>query len=144
MAFNNYDDEKLYQLVYKTTEEFYNLVYEDPWFKKIFRVIDQKIITSQQTDFMVQAMGGPKKYGGRTPEDAHPHIYIDEDMWQYREKLLKIAFEKCDTPIDIQNRWLKIDEAFKKMIIKNDISDCKKRFFTDEIIYEPRNKKDAA
>jgi hemoglobin len=140
----NYSDEELYRLINLATAEFYELVYKDFWFKEIFKVIDQKVITSQQTDFMVQAFGGAKKYGGRSVLDAHPHIFINEEIWQKREELLKEAFRKMNTPMDIQEKWLKIDDAFKRSIMKNSIDDCKKRYATDEIIYVPNPIKKAA
>lgn len=145
MAFSNYSDEELFQIIFKTTEEFYELIYRHEWLLEVFKVIDQKVITSQQTDFMVQVMGGPKKYGGRTPEDAHPHIYIDDEMWALREEILLIAFKNSKTPIDIQERWLKIDNAFKSKIVKTDVDQCTKRFNFDEIINVPNpNRKKVA
>ncbi len=144
MGFKNYSDEELYDIVFKVNYEFYELVYNHEWLKHIFVVIEQKIITSQQTDFMVQSFGGPKKYGGRTPDDAHPHIFVDEEMWQLREDLLKEAFVKTRCPEDICERWLKIDNAFKAAIIKKSPDECKKRYTMDEIINVPNPKKRAA
>lgn len=141
MALHDYSDQELYDIIWTVNNEFYDLVYQDEWFKHIFVVIDQKIITQQQTDFMVQSMGGPKRYGGRSPEDAHPHIYIDEEIWEHREALLKKAFIKRNAPEDIISRWLKIDEAFKKSMIKSSVHQCKKRYQTDEIIYVPKRDK---
>jgi len=140
----NYSDDELFRLINLATTEFYELVYKDFWFKEIFKVIDQKVITSQQTDFMVQAFGGPKRYGGRSVIDAHPHIFIDEEIWQKREELLKMAFDKVQTPADIREKWLKIDEAFKKALMKSSVSDCQKRYATDEIIFVPNPFKKAA
>lgn len=134
----DYPLEELREHITKTTTEFYELVYEDQWFKKIFRNIQQEIITSQQIDFMVASFGGPRLYSGRMPKDAHPQIWIDENMWDYRENLLKQAFQKVGTPQDIRDKWLKIDEAFKHAIItKGGPEVCKGRYKTDEIIVEP-------
>lgn len=118
------------------TEEFYELVYADEWFKHVF-TIDQKVITSQQIDFMVGALGGEKRYGGKSPGDAHPHIYIDEEMWERREALLQQAMKKVGSPEEINARWLKIDNAFKRLIITKDISEVRKRFFSDDLIIVP-------
>ena len=125
--------ENLEYWVKKVTEEFYELVYADEWLKHVF-TIDQKIITSQQIDFMVGALGGEKIYGGKSPADAHPHIYVTEEMWNRREGLLNDAMIKVDAPIELRSKWLKIDLAFKKHIVMKDESECKKRFFSDEII----------
>ncbi len=133
-----YTDEQLYDWVFKASAEFYEMAYEDPWFKKFFRNIDQEIITSQQTDFMVGNLGGPKKYCGRIPKDAHPQVWVDEDIWQYRENMLKTAFDKIGFPSDLRERWLKIDEAFKHVIInRGGPEECTLRSKIDEVIYEP-------
>ena len=141
---NNLSNQALYDLVRSVNKEFYELVYQDPWFKRIFRNIDQQIIESQQTDFIVGALGGPKNYSGRTPQDAHPHIFIDEDIWQYREFLLVQAFDKVKAPTWLRDKWLKIDNAFKMSMMKGSLTDCTKRYTMDEIIYEPRKKSSAA
>lgn len=134
----NMSDQELYDWVLKVVTEFYELVYKDPWFKKIFRNIEQDIITSQQTDFMVQSLGGPKRFAGRMPKDAHPQIWVDEKIWQYREKLLLQAFESEKAPAQLCEQWLKIDEAFKAGILnKAGPEECTLRYRTDEVIYEP-------
>jgi len=83
---------------------------------------------------MLGLLGGPKRFSGRNAKDAHPHIYIDEEMWQYREELLVKAMDKVALPEDLRERWLRIDEAFKRSIVMKDPSECKGRFATDEII----------
>jgi hemoglobin len=139
------DAESLKIEVYKVNKEFYDRIYKDTWMAKIFRNVAQEFITSQQTDFMVGALGGPKTYSGRSPGDAHPHIFVDEEMWQVREKYLKEAFAVVNFPADLAAKWLRIDEAFKAAIIKNDVSECQGRYRTDEIIYEPNpNRKKAS
>jgi hypothetical protein len=121
-------------LIYAINFEFYEQIYKDNWFKQVFRNIAQELITSQQTHFMIESFGGPSNYCGRSPGDAHPHIYIDESMWQLRENYLAISFQKNNAPDFVREKWLKIDNAFKNKIIKNSIEDVRPRFATDEII----------
>ena len=131
-------DEMLASWVLKISERFYEKVYQDSWMKKIFRNIEQAIISTQQADFMTACLGGPKKFCGRVPKDAHPQVWIDEKIWNYRQKLLQETFDELNTPEILQQRWLKVDEAFKAVIInKNGPEECMGRFKTDEIIYEP-------
>jgi hemoglobin len=131
------DDNELFNKVSAVNKVFYDKIFKDPWLKEVFRGVDQDIISRQQTDFIVGALGGPKRYGGRSPGDAHPHIFIQEDMWQVRERLLKEAFVETKFPADLQDKWLKIDQAFKHRILKNSVSECKKRYTMDEIIVVP-------
>ncbi|RPJ78787.1 MAG: hypothetical protein EHM20_03065 [Alphaproteobacteria bacterium] len=120
--------------VFKVNHDFYEQVYQDEWFKQVFVNIAQDVITAQQTDFIVQVFGGPANYCGRMPGDAHPHLYVDEYMWELREKYLMIAFQKNDTPKIIVDKWLKIDNSFKNKIIKKSADDVVPRFATDEVV----------
>lgn len=121
-------------LIFNINYDFYEQVYKDEWFKQVFRNITQEVITSQQTDFVIQVFGGPANYCGRMPGDAHPHIYIDEHMWELREKYLVMAFEKNNTPVEIKERWLKLDNSFKNKLIKKSYEDVTPRFTTDEVV----------
>ena len=72
------------------------------------------------------------------PKDAHPQIWVDENIWNYREELLKKAFKKVNAPIALRQLWLRVDEAFKNVIIKKGGKEaCVGRYKTDDIIYEP-------
>lgn len=133
-----YSDSQLEDWIYKTTFEFYEIVYQDEWLKQVFSIVDQVFITSQQTDFMLGLLGGPKRFSGRNAKDAHPHLFINEEMWEHREALLVQAMDKVGLPDDLRERWLRIDEAFKRSIVMLDPSECKARFATDDIIIVPR------
>lgn len=78
---------ELRALIASVNKEFYDRIYKDPWLSQVFRGVAQEHIERQQTDFMVGAFGGPRQYAGRSPADAHPHIFIDEEMWELRERL---------------------------------------------------------
>lgn len=132
------DEKQLYDLILKINQTFYDKLYKDPWLGEVFSIIEQKIIESQQTDFLVGAMGGPMKYCGRNPKDAHPHMVITQEMWALREIYLKEAFKETNCPTEISGRWLKIDESFKSHIIQPDVEKCKKRYATDKIMNVPK------
>lgn len=133
-------DFELTNLVRAINKNFYDRIYADPWLKKMFEIVPQEVIESQQSDFMVGALGGPVMYCGRSPKDAHPHLFVTEEIWQRREEHLKAAFEELNVDPDFAKKWIRIDEAFKKAIVKSSIDQCEKRFFTDEIISLDENK----
>lgn len=135
------NDRQLYDVVLKVNKAFYDRVYKDEWMSQVFAGVEQKFIELQQTDFIVGALGGPKRYSGRAPQDAHPHIFVDEAMWDLREQFLKEALEEVKAPDWLRDRWIKIDNAFKKAIVKKSPQDCKRRFTTDEIINVPNPRK---
>lgn len=142
--FMNYSDEELYSLVNKAVKVFYDKVYEDPWMKEVFKVIKQEIIESQQTDFMVAAFGGPKRYCGRSPKDAHLHIFVDDEMWDHRERTLELSLREALTDEELITKWLRIDEAFRHAIVRKNAGECSKRYAGDEIINVPAPFKKAA
>lgn len=112
---------------------FYNKIYAHPWLGLFFKEIDQIHIESQQTEFMMMLFGGPKIYGGRMPIDAHEHIMISEELFTQRRELLRESLQEAGILEGEANEWLNIDGAFKKVLIKNSLDECQKRFHTDEI-----------
>jgi len=122
------------EIIFKVNEKFYELVYDHPWLSKFFQHTDQEFITKQQTDFVTGALGGPKNYSGRLVKDAHTHILVTDELFELRKSLLVKAMEEVNAPQELREAWLKIDDAFKATILKKSVSDCEKRFFTDEIL----------
>ncbi len=117
---------------------FYDKLYEHAWLKHFFADVDQKVIENQQTDFMISNMGGGKLYSGKLPKPAHKHMNITDEMFEERNRILKMSIEACGVKPELAERWLKIDYAFKKSLVKNSVQDCEKRFFTDEILDFPK------
>lgn len=129
----------------KVHKIFYDKMYAHPWMGKFFADISQQVIENQQTDFMVQNFGGPSNYVGKLPIPAHKHMYITEEMFMVRQKMLEESLIEAGVSPEHRAKWLKIDGAFRPGIVKNKVEDCEKRFFTDEIlIIENPEKKRAA
>jgi len=120
--------------ILKIAKKFYDKVYVHPWLKLYFQAIPQEHIENQQTDFMSGSLGGPKVYMGRFPVPAHEHMYITEELFELRNRLLLESLQETRTAPEVIEAWLKIDHAFKKRLIKTSLSECKKRYFTDEIL----------
>jgi hemoglobin len=145
-----FGDDNLYDLIGgrptldKVHKIFYDKIYADPWIGQYFQGIQQEIIEIQQSDFMAQAMGGPALYLGKLPVPTHRHMYITEELFDLRTHLLKEAFVEAGVSEQHQLLWLKIDQAFKRGIVKKDVSDCTLRFNTDEIIIIPNPTKKSA
>ena len=122
----------------KVHKHFYDELYKHPWLKNFFLHIDQKIIENQQTDFMNANMGGGKIYSGGMPKNVHRHMYISEELFDLRSKILRESVLACGVSEDLAERWIRIDSAFKHSLVKNSVDDCEKRFFTDEILNFPK------
>lgn len=133
----NYDEyEKLGgdSVIIKVVKEFYDLVYADAWIGLYFREIPQDVIESQQVDFMRFSLGGENKYLGKLPIPAHKHMFITNELFDLRQKLLTEAMDKVGISEELRTKWLRIDEAFRGKLVKNNPSECEKRFATDEIL----------
>jgi len=128
----------------KVHKIFYDKIYADPWIGQFFKEIKQEIIETQQSDFMAQAMGGPAMYLGKLPIPAHRHMFITEELFELRTKYLKESLLEANVEARYQEQWLKIDNAFKKGIVKSSRADCTLRFNTDEILDFPNPSKRAA
>ena len=54
----------------------YTKLFEHPWLGGFFAHTRREVVESQQTDFWTGLMGGPPVYGGRSPKDAHAHVFM--------------------------------------------------------------------
>jgi len=113
---------------------FYDKIYQDSWMSQYFAHVDQKIIESKQSDFFSQLTGGPKLYSGRMPLDAHMHINITSELFDYRHNLLRESLLEAQIPEKERTEWLNIDLAFRRVLVKISPDQLKKRYNTDTIL----------
>lgn len=121
------------EAVTRVTGAFYDKVYDDPWLSQFFEGIPRHHIESQQVDFMQAALGGHNQYGGKTPPSAHKHINITEEVFDARQKLLIAAFKEAEASEIMIESWLKIEDTFKRKVVKASIEDCEMRYSTEGI-----------
>ena len=72
----------------KVHKLFYDKVYEHPWLKLFFAKVEQKHIESQQTDFVAQSFGGPRRYMGKPVNTAHKHIFITYPLSRAQARII--------------------------------------------------------
>ena len=120
-------------VIEKVTKAFYDRVYRHPWIGQYFANIPQEHIENQQTDFMQGAFRGKRIYSGRMPADAHMHMVINDELFDLRNRLLKEAMDEVGVAQEMQDLWLSIDEAFRKVLVK-DAASARPRYRTDEIL----------
>lgn len=135
------------QIIEKIHKKFYDDLYAHPGLSKFFEEMPQEIIEKQQTDFMIGAMGGPKCYLGKNPVKSHLNMYITEELFDLRHRMLEKAIREVGSSLkeDLIEKWLKIDYAFKTAIVKKSIDECQRLFNTQEILaFDKDGKKIAA
>ena len=103
----------------KVHKIFYDKVYAHPWLGQFFKGHSQKAIESRQTSFMAEKMGGEIEYVGKDIKLVHEVMYITEELFTLRRKLLEESLKEAGIDEKLRERWLKIDNAFKKQIVKS-------------------------
>ena len=101
---------------------FYDKVYSHPWIGRFFIGHNQDVIENRQTTFMGEKMGGPVEYHGKEMELTHEAMYITEELFRLRQSLLEGSLIEAGVGEKLRERWLKIDGAFRKKIVKDSFS----------------------
>ena len=133
--FENIGGRKTLEKVHKV---FYTKMLRQEWLKLFFAGISQKILENQQSDFMCEAMGGPKCYSGKFPIPTHKHMLITDEQFMIRHKILDESISMCGILEEYRLAWLKIDKAFQAGIVKKSVDECTKRYKTDTILAFPK------
>ena len=122
----------------KVSKLFYDKIYEDDWLKSFFKHVPQEYIEAQQVDFMQTALGGKNIFAGKTPPHAHKHIFITEDVYRAREKLLLDSLKECNVSEGLIKRWIEIEDAFYGRVVKTSIDQCEVRYSGEGILDFPK------
>ncbi len=117
---------------------FYAKIFSHPDFAALFNGLRIDHQVSQQTEFMMGLFGGPKIFGGRPPKGAHQHLYITEEQFELRHKILGDTLLEFGIRGELRERWLYYDNSFKSQIVKSSIDQCEKRYTNDRIRFVPR------
>lgn len=105
----------------KVHKIFYDKVYADPWIGQFFAGHDQAAIENRQTSFMAEKMGGDVVYMGKEMEMVHEAMYVSEELFQLRRALLDESLQETGLSEELRERWLRIDGAFMKKIVKGSL-----------------------
>jgi hemoglobin len=120
---------------------FYDKVYKHPWLKLYFEKIPQDHIETQQVDFMQKVLGGENIYVGKAPPVSHTHMFITDELFEVRKQLLCEAFAETKTHPEMIDKWLSLDESFRRVLVKKSPTECVPRFKTDPILNFPNPEK---
>ena len=104
---------------------FYDKVYAHPWIGRYFSHNPRQHIVAQQTLFMMKIMGGPDRFGDKTPAAIHAHIFITDELFDLRASLLYNALCQCGVDDDIAREWMLLDGSFRRSVVKKSESQCR-------------------
>jgi len=122
----------------KVHKIFYDKAYEHDWLKLYFTDKPQTVLEDQQTDFMAQLMGGPKRYAGKTPKMAHQHIHITDELFKLRQHMLNESLLEYGLDDELRKEWMRADAALKQAVTKTSVDECQKAYPGQEILSFPK------
>ncbi|MFT6363964.1 MAG: hemoglobin, partial [Planctomycetota bacterium] len=112
----------------------YDRLFSHPWLGAFFAEVEQDFIESQQTDFMSSVSGGPKSYVGQPPLPSHVHMFLNEEIFELRHKMLDVSIREAGVPEEAREAWLKLDRSFVAAVVKKSVGDCKQRYSFEGIV----------
>ena len=122
----------------KVHKIFYDKAYADPWLSKYFTDKPQELLEDQQTDFMIQFMGGPKCYSGKVPKSAHQHMVITNELYEHRAQLLSDSIAEAGISDELREEWIAADATFQRALVKTSEDECKRAYPTQPILNFPK------
>ena len=105
----------------KAHKIFYDKVYAHHWLGKFFEGHTQKIIEDKQSSFMAEKMGSTAPYLGKEIKMVHEAMYITKELFEIRHGLLDESIREAGVNDILRKRWLRIDNAFMRLIIKDSV-----------------------
>ncbi len=122
----------------KVHKIFYDKAYAHPWLSRYFTDKPQELLENQQTDFMMQLMGGPKCYAGKAPKSAHQHMLITDELYELRAQLLSESITEAGISNALRDEWIAADATFQRALVKTSEDECVRAYPTQPILNFPR------
>lgn len=107
----------------KVHKLFYDKVYAHPWLGRFFAGHSQTAIEDRQTSFMGEKMRGDVTYMGKDLKTVHETMYITQELFEIRRALLDESIREAGLPDELRERWLRMDSAFAKSVVKDSKED---------------------
>lgn len=98
---------------------FYSRVFVDPRLKPFFHGVTQERVVDKQYSFLAEIFSGQRMYFGDRPRNAHHWMVIDDETFDYRERLFEAVLREEGLPDALVSRWLAVHQTFRKQIVKS-------------------------
>ncbi len=107
------------KLLTKILTDFYNLVFDDEKLNGFFKDTTKSRAIEKQYNFLRKVFTGEKVYFGEKPRNAHHWMIISNELFDYREAIMKRCLEKHNLPAHLICRWIDMENAYKQVIVKS-------------------------
>jgi len=100
--------------------DFYTKVFADDRLAPFFHEVSQEWATGKQYNFLCSIFTGERVYFGARPRNAHHWMVIDDDLFDYRERLMEESLRKYGLSEPLIEQFIALDEVFRKQIVKTE------------------------
>jgi len=98
--------------------DFYTRVYADPRLSPFFRNVTKQRLIEKQYAFLKRAITGELCYFGERPRNAHHWMVISDELFDYRNHLLRQVAREHGLSEEWLQRWEAIEAAYRPDIVK--------------------------
>jgi NAD(P)H-flavin reductase/ferredoxin/truncated hemoglobin YjbI len=107
------------ELLTEILTDFYQRVYADPRLHPFFHGTTRRHSMEKQYLFLRQHFSGDKVYFGDRPRNAHHWMVISDELFDYREALMRSVLRRHGLPEHLIGRWLTLENSFRTDIVKD-------------------------
>ena len=87
---------------------------------------------------MVQIMGVPKAYAGKSSKLAHQHMVITDELFELRSEILSASIKEAGICNDLRKEWLDTDRGLKRALVKTSEAECSVSYPNQPILNFPK------
>jgi hemoglobin len=93
------------------------LLNANPRIAEAHKRFPRQVYKYQATNLACMGTGGPCKYTGRSPKEAHQHLQITETEWQEMDKIFRDSMNSFKVPLKEQDEVMAILESSKADVV---------------------------
>lgn len=99
-------------------DAFYARAFADPLLGPFFEGLTPDWVAQKQYNFLQATITGDKSFFGNRPRRAHHWMVISDELFDHREALMEACLREAGLPEHLIDRWLGLEEVFRKQIVK--------------------------
>lgn len=103
----------------KILDDFYDAVFNDPILSPYFHNSTKQRAKEKVYSFYRRLFSGDPVFFGDRPRNAHHWMVISDEIFNYRETLLKSFMIKHELPEDKIEKWQALEELYRPDIVKD-------------------------